>query len=130
VEIYEYFHQKEREVSEVSLVPEINFWRMVSEQEGSNGKRGTVLGNFLLSERAYLAIYELVQVLNNHATREAYAYYLIIDGEEIWGEERDPSHDPPVHRHTTGHRTLPSEPISLKSAASRAWDDVTARGAL
>ena len=129
MDVYEYFGQKEREAAECSLSPERDFREMVAEESGSNGKRGQVLGNFFLTERAFLAVHEVVVVLNNHTTREEYAYYLIIDGEEIWGYERDPTHDPAVHWHYQGGTAQESERVSFKEAAGRAWEEVTAREA-
>lgn len=50
--------------------------------------------------------------------RSEYAYFLVVDGEEVWGEERDLSHDPAVHRHTTSdHTREPAKPIAFRRFA-------------
>ena len=54
-------------------------------------------------------------------------YFLIYDGAEIWGYERDPLHDDmPVHRHDRDHRRFPSDAISFKEALTEAWKTVAA----
>jgi hypothetical protein len=126
VDVWEYFDQKEREFSDLSLNPENDFAEMFWEEEGSHGKRGRVLGKLGLTERAFLEISEVVVIQNNHVHREEYAYFLVIDGAEVWGEERDLSHKPAVHRHVgPDHERHPAEPISFRAAAKRAWDEVS-----
>lgn len=127
MDVWTYFSQKERELRELSLAPEGTFGDMVAEEEGSYGTRGRSFGNAILTEHAYLSIHEVVVVVNDHDHREEYGYFLVIGGEEIWGYERDPSHDPPVHRHTTGHQRHPGEAIPFKEVAERAWREVTER---
>jgi hypothetical protein len=69
-----------------------------------------------------------VVVVDEHVHREEYAYYLIIDGDEICGYERDLSHDPPVHRHTEGHaEMLDAEPIPFKKFVELAWREISDR---
>jgi hypothetical protein len=95
---------------------------------GSGDSRGRILTTFHLTDDAYLAVSETVVVQGRHIHREEYAYFLVIDGEEIWGEERDPTHDPPVHRHTgEGHDREDSVAVSFKEATEWAWDEVTRR---
>jgi hypothetical protein len=57
------------------------------------------------------------------------ANFLIMDGAEYWGYERDPTHDPPVHRHTYGHEErIEAGPVSFKSVCDLAWQEVSRRG--
>jgi hypothetical protein len=54
--------------------------------------------------------------------REDYAYYLIVDGGEVWGYERDPWHEPAVHRHVgADHAREEAEAVSLVWALEEAW---------
>jgi hypothetical protein len=57
---------------------------------------------------------ETVQVVGNHIGTIDDAYFLIIDGEKVWGFERDPTHDPPVHSHGFEHKRLAAGPIPFK----------------
>jgi len=51
-----------------------------------------------------------------------------MDGVEVWGYERDLSHDPPVHRHTFDHsERIEAGPVSFKEAVERAWNEVSRR---
>lgn len=127
MDVWTYFSQKERELRELSLAPEGPFEDMVAEEKGSNGRRGRIFGNAIVTEHAYLSIHEVVVVVDDHVHREEYGYFLVVDGEEIWGYERDPSHEPPVHRHTTEHVRHRAEAISFKEVVERAWREVTER---
>lgn len=129
--VWDYFHQRERELAELSLAPEPDFWHGVAEEEGSDGQHGKMLLTATLAENAYLGISETVEVVDDHVHRIDYAYFLVIDGEEVWGEERDPTHDPPVHGHYgPDHARVASEGISFRAAAERAWEEITRRAEL
>ena len=121
MDVWEYFHQKESECREYSLVPEIPFQQMCSEEEGSGGTRGRIFGRFALSERAYLSVHEVVVVENDHIHREEYGYFLVIDGGEVWGFERDPTHDPPEHGHGEEHTRVPAARGTFKQVVDLAW---------
>jgi hypothetical protein len=129
-DIWNYFEQKEREYAELSLEPERSRPSMFSEEHGSEGMRGRVFGYLFLTDRAYLQVSELVQVEGDHVHREEYAYFLVIDREEVWGYERDPTHNPPEHRHVgPSHRREPCGPVAFRQVAELAWDEVTRRSA-
>lgn len=97
-----------------------------AELEGSNGQRGRVYGRAIFNDVAFLHVDELVEVRDTGVTRVEYAYYLIYDEIEIWAYERDPTHEPAVHRHDRGHaHRFPSEPISFKSALELAWETIS-----
>src|SRR5437773_88204 len=122
--------QKEREFQDLSLAPDRSFDDLFAEEAGSDGQRGRIFGSLWLdSERpAFLAVSELVVVRGNHVHREEYAYFLVIDGVEIFGYERDPSHEPAVHRHTAGHSSRePAEPTAFRDVAELAWKEVADR---
>jgi hypothetical protein len=127
VDIWTYFAQRERDFAELSLFPDSGPGAMFTEEAGSNGKRGRIFGRLWLAETIYLAIHETAVVVDDHVHREEYGYYLVADGEEVWGEERDLSHDPPVHRHIEGHVRADAEPISFKAAVAKAWEEVSRR---
>jgi hypothetical protein len=65
-----------------------------------------------------------VVVEGEHVRREKYAYYLVVDDEEIGGYERDPMHPVPEHRHCGEHQPggEPHPAISFKVAVAEAWD--------
>jgi hypothetical protein len=102
MDVWEYFVQKEREFADLSLTADRQSSDLFAEEAGSNGQRGRIFGTLNLDSPvpAFLAVSELVVVEGNHVRREEYGYFLVIKGVEIWGYERDLSHDPPVHRHT------------------------------
>jgi hypothetical protein len=100
-----------------------------SEEEGSSGRRGKILGLVYLAEDAFLQVSENVVLVGSHVRRIDYAYFLIIDGVEHFGFERDPSHDPPVHAHGVGHSRLASGPVSFKAVVKLAWRDLSLRDA-
>jgi hypothetical protein len=125
-DLAEYFAQRQRECRELSLPDdELEYY----EEEGSGGHYGHVTGEIVLSGEieAYLNIHELVRVQDGYAHREEYAYFLIIEGVEIGGDERDPVRHPemPEHRHSRGHDRHPSESVSFKAAVEHAWQVVS-----
>jgi hypothetical protein len=128
MDVWEYFVQKEREFADLSLTADRQSSDLFAEEAGSNGQRGRIFGNLNLDSPvpAFLAVSELVVVEGNHVRREEYGYFLVIKGVEIWGYERDLSHDPPVHRHTQGHQErLEADPVSFKEVAEMAWKEVS-----
>jgi hypothetical protein len=130
MDIHEYFAQKEREFEDLSLVPDREYEDLFAEAEGSNGRRGRIFGNLSLAgvDHAFLAVSERVVVVGKHVRRLDYAYYLVIDGVEIWGYERDPTHDPPVHRHTEGHaERIATSPVAFRRVVELAWQEISER---
>src|SRR4051812_38288808 len=98
---------------------------MFAEEEGSHGKRGRIWGRILLTDRTFLQVSERVEVSGGSARRTEYAYFLVIDGAEVWGYERDPTHDPAVHKHDRTHARAPCEPVSFKRALEMAWESAS-----
>ena len=94
------------------------------EEPGSEGKRGTVYALLVLTEDAYLKVFERVEVHQSGAHREVYSYALIVEGAHYKSWERDPTHpDEPVHEHDGKERArTPSERISFKEALEQAWE--------
>lgn len=126
MDVWEYFAQREREFAEMSVDGSgVGFY----EEEGSDGQAGRMVGDVYFNEAVYLAIHERVVVEGNSIHRTEYAYFLVMDGTEYWGYERDPTHDPPVHRHTFGHEErLDADPVSFKEACGMAWTEVSHAG--
>ena len=58
--------------------------------------------------------------------REEYGYFFVVDGEEVWGFERDPSHTPAVHEHGRGHARSQGQvaPVAFKDVVAKAWYDL------
>jgi hypothetical protein len=124
VDIWEYFESKRREIAQASLTvdeAQLDFIAL----DGSNGQRGRVWGRIDFSERSFLQVSELVEVSGSGIHRVEYAYYMVIDGIDIWGYERDLSHDPAVHKHDRDHNREPCEPISFRDALELAWKAVS-----
>jgi hypothetical protein len=126
LDVWTYFQQREREFDELSLAPAPGIGPMFVEEVGSEGQRGRIFGAVSLLEDAYLAISERVVVRSGHIHREEYAYFLVINETEVWGYERDLSHDPEVHKHVgADHRRANAEPISFKAVVELAWEEVS-----
>jgi len=126
VDVWTYFAQREREFEEMSVDGrDVVF----AEEIGSGSRIGRMVGHVYFTDGVYLDLSERVEIEGNHVRRTDYAYFLVVDGIEYWGYERDPTHDPPVHRHTLAHEErLEADPISFKRACELAWDEVTRLG--
>jgi hypothetical protein len=121
LDVYGYFDDRQREARELSGA--LRYFSY-AEEEGSGAQRGRLLGRIDLSDRAYVQFHEVVRVEGSGITREKYAYFLVVDEEEIGGYERDPTHDPAVHKHCSArekHERFESEPVSFKDAVAHAW---------
>lgn len=125
MDVWEYFGQRERECDDMSADSRgLKFYAEL----GTDDQVGQMLGHVQFDETTYLDVHERVEVVGNSVHRVDYAYFLIMDGAEHWGYERDPTHDPPVHRHTFGHEErLEADPISFKRACELAWREVSLR---
>ena len=126
MDIWDYFIRKESEFDEMSVDGNgVKFYA----EEGSNNRFGHMLGHVYLDDDVYLDVHERAEIVGRRAIhRTDYAYYLIIDGAEYWGYERDPTHNPAVHHHTYGHGTcVPSHAISFKGVCRLAWHEVSLR---
>lgn len=131
MDVYEYFHSRERECREHSLVPEMEFPDIFAEEEGSGGKRGIVYGRLNLTDKGYLRMFEVVVVEGSGIHRERYSYYMVYDGDEKWGYDRDPGHDPADHGHEgTSHTRVNTGRVTFLDAVERAWETVTAEETL
>lgn len=132
MDVWVYFGQREKEAQNLSVAADPGFAKMCWAEVGSDDLRGRIFGHFVLTENAYLQVHELVEVVGNHVHRMEYGYFLIIDGFEVWGYERDPNHAHEGlldHRHTEDHADrIACEPISFKEAVEKAWDEITERG--
>jgi hypothetical protein len=126
MDVWIYFEQRKRECEDNSLLADgLTF----SEEEGSDGRRGRILGHIVFTENIYLEVSESVQVVGNHIRRVDYAYFLVVDGVEYFGAERDPSHNPSVHGHGIGHKRLAAGPIAFKEVLAMGWHEVSFRTA-
>ncbi len=131
MDVYEYFHSRERECRELSLSPDTGFDDLFGEEDGSNGRRGMMWGRLVLSERAFLSVYESVVVVGSGVHREEYSYYLIVDGYEVWGYDRDPDHDPPEHMHRgSNHTRDEAGRVTFREVAEKAWATLSQENSL
>lgn len=92
-------------------------------EAGSEGKRGRIMMALNMTERAYLAVNEVVEIRSDHVHRLEYAYYLILDSQDYWARDFDPIHG--YHGHTIGHKRVEAGRISFKAAAEQAWEIVS-----
>jgi hypothetical protein len=121
-DFWEYALQREAECKTLSLSPtDLSYF---AEAE-SDDMRGLVWGAVDLDERAFLDVREVVVVEDGTAHREEYGYFLVVDEVEIWGYERDPSHDPACHSHGRGHQRYAAPSISFKDVVEEAWETLT-----
>jgi hypothetical protein len=97
VDIWDYFDRREGECKECSLGLEGDFPLYCA--ESSDGQRGIFYGRLILSERAYLSVFETLCLRGSTIQRERYSYYLTIDHNEVWGYDLDPEHSPATHCH-------------------------------
>lgn len=126
MDVYEYFHSREKECRELSLAPDTCFDDLFAEEYGSDGQRGLMWGRLVLSERAFLSVFESIVVVGSGIHREEYSYYLIIDGYEIWGYDRDPDHEPQEHMHRgRAHSREPAGRVTFREVAEKAWDTLS-----
>jgi hypothetical protein len=109
-------------------VPSSGYDSLFAEEAGSEGMRGTIFGRlWLVPPNAYLAVYEKVECDSRRCERVEYAYFLVIDGDEVWGYEKDPTHEPPLHRHGDDHEREPADEVSFAEVAKMAWEEVSRR---
>jgi hypothetical protein len=63
--------------------------------------------------------------------RLEYSYYLIRDGFEVWGYDRDPAHVPEEHMHRgAAHERIATGRVSFKDVVEKAWETTTHEEAL
>jgi hypothetical protein len=129
VDVWEYFQTREREISECSM--RISEGIHPFAEEDGDDQRGRIFCLLTFDgydpERVFFQMHEVVVVKGSGVTRPRYAYFLVIDDEEIGGYERHATHRPPVHRHCSGtkpHERSPSKAVSFKDAAREAWQYV------
>jgi hypothetical protein len=120
VDIHTYGQQRKRECAEMSL----DGSDISVADEAGNDQRGRLLGAAHLDEHASIHVHEVVVVEGENVHRVKYAYYLVVDDEEIGGYERDPTHPVAEHRHCGEHEPggRPWQTVSFKEAASDAWE--------
>jgi hypothetical protein len=132
LDVYEHFRARELYCREMSLVPESSFDELFSEELGSEGRRGIMWGNLVLTGNAFLNVFEYVVVEGGEWEgdwdhREEYGYFLVIDGIEVWGYDRDLVHSPADRGHTGRDRKrVPAARVSFKAVVQNAWRSVEA----
>lgn len=125
--IEKFIDTRERECIEVGVEPAQSLWKMTAVEKASSPVRGRLVGHFTFPGfDAYLQVHELFEfVTEERITRLEFGYFLIVEGREVWGYERDPNHDPAEHFHDgTRHQPggMPHPAISFKEACQRGWD--------
>ena len=122
MDVWHYFLERERECDELGL----DYRELKPASDGRDDQSGLVVGRLSFGSRAYVDVFESVEVRGTGIHRRKYAYYLVIDNHEIGAYERDPTHDPAVHRHCSTERHHErfddDQPISFKEAMLEAWE--------
>lgn len=119
--IQEYVDERERECKALSLHhTEPPSYAL---EAGSDGKRGRVVMLLGMTQRAVLAVSELVEIQSDYVHRVEYAYYLVIDEQEYCARDFDAIHG--YHGHGPGHERVQADRITFKAAAERAWELVS-----
>jgi hypothetical protein len=118
---------RQRECDDKGVAPDGDLWEMAAEEAGSSPLRCRLLGRFTFpGTNAYLKVHEVFEfTTSNRIHRIKYAYFLVVDGHEVWGYERDPTHVPAEHFHDSSHAPTPHPRISFKEACQRGWDYLT-----
>jgi len=120
VDIHLYGQQRRRECGELSLEGS----NISAAEEEGNDQRGRLLGAAYLDEHAVLHAHEVVVIEDDTPHRIKYACYLVVDGDEIGGYERDPIHEPAAEHFHCGEHVpggVPHPTVSFKEAAEHAW---------
>lgn len=128
MDVWDYFDSRERECEAASLYPlKAEFATMCWGEEGSDDRRGTWIGDLALTDDTYLKVSELVYIGDDDRPhREEYSYYLIHRGYEMWGYDRDPSHDLVDHGHIgTDHERVNCGERTFTQVVAEAWDRVS-----
>lgn len=131
MDLWDYFEQRRQICEKAQLEPVGGGgWDAIFREEAdSGGKMGMMLGRFRFPHRedALLKVYERILCPGRPGRdvhRVSYSYFLTVDGEEVWGRERDPDHDPAEHGHGPGHARVPAGRISLKRAIEEAFAEL------
>jgi len=120
--IPEYFAERREECRRLSLA-DASPPRYLVEAK-SEEKRGRIILTLHMTERATMAVSESIHIDGEKGLhRVEYAYYLLIDGQEYWSRDLDPTHG--YHGHTIGHKRVKAARISFKKAAEEAWEIVS-----
>ena len=133
MDIWEYFLQKETEFRSFSLTPanDRGYAGMFFADSENEDRRGRILGGLDLTHPARIEISEQTEIIDaSYAHRLSYSYYLVVDGAEVWGYDRDPTHPIPEHRHS-GPEHGDGEAwdrVTFGEVAQEAWDYVTEHG--
>lgn len=89
-------------------------------------RRGRIRGRIGFSERTFLQVSEQIEMRDDgELVRLSYAYYLVIDGIQIWGHDNEPEKDPAIHRHDRHHeRRYPDQERTLRQMLEKGWKTV------
>jgi hypothetical protein len=123
-DIWNYFVERERTLKGGSALEEIEVGIAPDDQSGTLKAKASLRADTELD--AYLKVFERA-ALNESGQVEVvkYSYYLIVNGAETRGWDKDPKHDPPVHGHIgVDHKWTEAPEVSLDKALDLAWDEV------
>ena len=129
MDIWDYFDQWQRQCEASSLPSDTSYYAMCAALTGSD-LQGRIFGRLVISDRAFLSVSERIVIEDGRPHREEYSYYLVLDDEEVWGRDRDPTHVPPEHGHEgEEHDWIDAGAASFQEVIDLAWETVTERGA-
>jgi Family of unknown function (DUF6516) len=120
--IYDYFEQLRPKYKTLSSGGVSDADLDVMFQARRDGQGGLIDAILHLDENAFIHVFERVELVDGRPHRLRYSYYLIVDGAERRGYDRDPTHEPAEHRHGEGHEMEPWEAVSFDEVAEEFWD--------
>ena len=123
-DITNYFWHRERDLIAGSVLEEIALGVAPDDQSGTLRAKANLRADTEVD--AYLNVFERAALdENGQVELVKYSYYLVVNGAEARGWEKDPTHDPPVHGHVgPDHEWTEAPEVSLREAIDLAWDEV------
>jgi hypothetical protein len=125
MDIWDYFEDRESDLIGASTsIDDLRF-------EAVDDERGRIRGNVTLRADSYLSVYlkvfEWIECQSGRCEVVEYSYYLIINGVEHFGFDKDPGHtDMPVHGHVgRDHTRVEADDLTLAAVLELAWDELT-----
>jgi len=121
LDISNYLSEREHKLSKTLGLPidEMNF------ELALDGQSARMWGNITLTDEVSLSVRERIELVDGRAHIVKYSYYIIVDGAEARGFDKEPTHNPPVHGHIgPNHAWTQAPEITLEAALDRCWDEV------
>lgn len=122
MDVWDYFEDRRAELTGYAA-DELSFEALPGDEEGR------LHGDLTLADNAYLKVFQWAEVRAGRLDVVEYAYWLIVDGAEVRGWDKDPKKHPdqPVHGHVRRGpdrelQRVPADEVSLVKVLDLAWD--------